>query len=58
VGIAAFELALGSRIRSRDVLVFATLHVLVLGWVVRFGGGLCVRDRNAGLDGEWRWTED
>lgn len=51
-GLAAFELALGTKTSWRFVSGFAAVHVLVLFWVMRWGGGLCVR---RGLHGEWDW---
>jgi hypothetical protein len=52
VSLAALELALGTRTSWSFVSVFAAAHVLVLGWAVRLGGGLCER---RGLSGEWEW---
>ncbi|KAG0645542.1 Ira1 kinase suppressor A [Hyphodiscus hymeniophilus] len=51
-GIAALELALGTKSSWRFVSVFAAVHVLVLLWIMKWGGGLCVR---RALHGEWEW---
>jgi hypothetical protein len=51
-GLAALELALGIKTSWRFVSVFAAVHVLALFWVMKWGGGLCVR---SGLHGEWDW---
>jgi hypothetical protein len=51
-GLAALELALGTKTSWRVVAMFALIHVVVFFGVVRWGGGLCER---RGLSGEWEW---
>lgn len=51
-GLAALELALGTKTGWRFVAIFAAVHVVVVFGVVRWGGGLCER---RGLSGEWEW---
>jgi hypothetical protein len=53
-GLAALELALGTKTSWRVVSIFAAVHVLVVSGMVRWGGGMCER---RGMHGEWNHTE-
>lgn len=52
LGLAALELVLGTKTKLRDIAAFAALHLAVLLWVAKWGGGLCVR---RGLQNGWEW---
>lgn len=54
ITLAAIELSLGTRISWRFVGILAALHLAVVLWAVKLGGGLCVDRR---LDGEWHWGD-
>lgn len=53
-GLAALELALGTKTSWRVVSMFAAVHVMVVFGVVRWGGGMCER---RGIHGEWNESE-
>lgn len=52
--LAALELALGNNIGWGGMGILGLVHVLALGLVMQFGGGLCVGHR--GLN--WTWRDD
>lgn len=58
MGIAAVELALGSRLAWRVIIVFSLIHILTLVWVTRLGGGGLCTVKRAGLDDNWRWRDE
>lgn len=54
MSLSALELALGHNIGWGGMGILGLVHVLVLGLVMQFGGGLCVSQR--GLN--WTWRDD
>lgn len=56
MGLAAFELAGGNRVGWRGTTALFISHFVILGFVYRLGGGLCVR--GAGFGEHWRFVED
>jgi hypothetical protein len=51
-GLAALELALGTKISWRLVFMFASMHILVLFWMMGWGGGVCA---NRMVHNGWEW---
>lgn len=59
MSLAALELALGNKLRWRYVIIFASVHALLLGWVLMFStAGLCVVERKSVLTTEHWNVED
>ncbi|KAE8445715.1 hypothetical protein EG329_012894 [Mollisiaceae sp. DMI_Dod_QoI] len=56
MALAAFELAGGNKVGWKGTVSLFVLHFVVLVSVLRFGGGMCVRE--PGLDEHWGWAEE
>jgi hypothetical protein len=56
IGLAALELALGARLQWKVSFLFAIIHIFVLIWLLKLGGGgLCVIEPHLGrAQDDWR----